>query len=88
MAEAFLKKYGGDYFEVESAGLEPGKLNSNVVEVMQEIGIDISMNGTQSVFDLLNKARFIMQSLLFVTRRVPKDARFSRESKTVSLVFF
>jgi len=25
MAEAFLKKYGGDRFDVESAGLEPGK---------------------------------------------------------------
>ena len=27
MAEAFLKKHGGAKFEVESAGLEPGKLN-------------------------------------------------------------
>jgi arsenate reductase len=25
MAEALLKKYGSDRFEVESAGLEPGK---------------------------------------------------------------
>ena len=58
MAEAFLKKYGSEYFEVESAGLEPGKLNSHVVEVMQEIGIDISMNGTQSVFDLFRQGRF------------------------------
>ncbi len=52
MAEAFLKKYGSEHFEVESAGLEPGKLNPNVVEVMKEAGIDISNNGTQSVFDL------------------------------------
>jgi arsenate reductase len=58
MAEAFLKKYGSEYFEAESAGLEPGKLNSHVVEVMQEIGIDISMNGTQSVFDLFRQGRF------------------------------
>jgi arsenate reductase len=57
MAEAFLKKYGTEYFEVESAGLEPGKLNPNVVEVMKEIGIDISQNGTQSVFDLFRKGR-------------------------------
>jgi arsenate reductase len=53
MAEAFLNKYGSDYFEAESAGLEPGKLNPNVVEVMQEVGIDISRNKTKSVFDLL-----------------------------------
>jgi arsenate reductase len=57
MAEAFLKKYGSEHFEAESAGLEPGKLNPNVVEVMKEAGIDISNNGTQSVFDLFSKGR-------------------------------
>jgi arsenate reductase len=55
MAEAFLKKYGGDRFEAESAGLEPGKLNPVVVEVMKESGIDISGNKTQSVQSLLDK---------------------------------
>jgi len=39
----------------ESAGLEPGKLNQNVVKVMQEVGIDLSNKGTQSVFDLFRK---------------------------------
>lgn len=52
MAEAFLKKYGEDYFESESAGLEPGKLNFVVVEAMKEVGIDISQNKTKSAFDL------------------------------------
>ena len=51
MAEAFLKKYGGDRFDVESAGLKPGKLNPVVIEVMKEVGIDISQNKTKSVFD-------------------------------------
>ncbi len=55
MAEAFLNNLGGEFFEAESAGLEPGKLNPNVIEVMQEIGIDISKNGTQSVFDLFKQ---------------------------------
>ncbi len=58
MAEAFLKKYGVESFEPESAGLEPGKLNPNVVEVMKRVGIDISNNATQSVFDLFRKGRF------------------------------
>src|SRR5450432_1225982 len=57
MAEAFLKKYGSEYFEAESAGLEPGKLNPNVVDAMKQAGIDISNNGTQSVFDLFRKGR-------------------------------
>jgi arsenate reductase len=51
MAEAFLNQICGDEFEAHSAGLEPGKLNPTVVEVMQEIGIDISGNKTKAVFD-------------------------------------
>lgn len=57
MAEAFLTKYGGDLFEAESAGLEPGTLNLNVVEVMKEVGIDLTGKPTQSVFDLFQKEK-------------------------------
>ncbi len=56
MAEAFMKKYAGNSVEVMSAGLEPGTLNQNVVEVMKEVGIDISGNKTKSVFDLYKKS--------------------------------
>lgn len=57
MAEAFLNQLGGGRFEAESAGLEPGKLNPNVVAVMQEAGFDISSNPTKSVFDMLKRGR-------------------------------
>ncbi len=57
MAEAFLKNHGGDHFEVESAGLDPGKLNPIVVEVMKEVGIDISQNKTKSVFDFFKQGK-------------------------------
>ena len=57
MAEAFLRKYGGDRFEVESAGLEPGTLNPIVVEAMKEVGIDISENKTKSVFDMFKEGK-------------------------------
>jgi arsenate reductase len=57
MAEAFLRLYGGDRFEVESAGLEPGTLNPLVVKAMQEIGIDISQNKTKSAFDFLKQGK-------------------------------
>jgi len=52
MAEAFLNEICGDYFEAHSAGLEPGTLNPLAVEAMREIGMDISQNQTQSVFDV------------------------------------
>ena len=57
MAEAFLKQIGSDEFEVESAGIEPGKLNPPVVEAMKEIGIDISNNPTKHVFDFFKQGR-------------------------------
>jgi len=57
MAEAFLKKYGRDRFEVESAGLEPGKLNPIVIEAMKEAGINISQNKTKSVFDFYKQGK-------------------------------
>lgn len=57
MAEAFLKKFGGDKFEVESAGLEPGKLNPLAIEVMKEEGIDISNNPTNDVFDFYKQGK-------------------------------
>lgn len=57
MAEAFLNELGKDNFHAESAGLEPGKLNPNVVTVMQEIGIDISNNPTTDVFELFRKGK-------------------------------
>jgi arsenate reductase (thioredoxin) len=57
MAEALLKMMAGDRFEVESAGLEPGTLNPLAVEVMKEIGIDISQNKTKSAFDFFKEGR-------------------------------
>jgi len=55
MAEAFLNSLAGDRFEAFSAGIEPGALNPLVVEVMREVGIDISRNKTKSVFDFYKR---------------------------------
>ncbi|HOO47564.1 MAG TPA: arsenate reductase ArsC, partial [Deltaproteobacteria bacterium] len=42
MAEAFLRTYGSDRFEAFSAGLEPKGVHPMTIEVMDEIGIDMS----------------------------------------------
>jgi arsenate reductase len=52
IAEEYLRKFGGDMFEVESAGLEPGDLNPLVVKALQEDGIDITGKKTRSVWDV------------------------------------
>lgn len=50
MAEALLTRHCGDCFEAHSAGLEPGTLNPMAVEVLREIGMDISGKTPKSVF--------------------------------------
>src|SRR6201982_365554 len=57
MAEAWLNKICGDYFEAQSAGLEPGTLNPLAVQVMAEVGIDISKKQTQAVFDVFKSGQ-------------------------------
>jgi arsenate reductase len=57
MAEAWLRHLGAARFEVESAGLEPGKLNPFVVKAMAKAGIDISHHRPKSVDELLSAGR-------------------------------
>lgn len=42
MAEGILRHLAGDRFEVASAGTKPSSVNPTAIEVMKEIGIDIS----------------------------------------------
>lgn len=55
MAEGILRDLYGDEYEVYSAGVSPKEVNSKAVEVMKEIGIDISTHRSKSVDELLNK---------------------------------
>lgn len=57
MAAALMNKTCGEFFEADSAGLEPGQLNPLVVKVLMEVGIDISKNKTQRVFDVWKSGR-------------------------------
>ena len=52
MAAALLNKECGEFFQAESAGLEPGRINPLAIEALQEVGINISENKTRSVFDV------------------------------------
>jgi arsenate reductase len=42
MAEAFLRSFGGDDFEVYSAGTEPKQLHPMTIRAMTEANIDVS----------------------------------------------
>ncbi len=55
MAEAFLKKYAGERFEVHSAGYEPKPINPYTIKVMEEAGFDLSGQHAKGVRDFLGK---------------------------------
>ena len=48
MAEALLRSFGGDDFEVYSAGLEPRGLHPMTIKIMQKINIDVSQQASRS----------------------------------------
>lgn len=49
MAEGLLNRFHGDRFEAYSAGTEPTQVNPYAVEVMSEIGIDISKKKSKNI---------------------------------------
>ena len=58
MAEALLRKYGGEFFEPYSAGLEPKGVNPLTIRVLDEVGIDISNQTSKSIEAYLGKLSF------------------------------
>jgi arsenate reductase len=58
MAEAFLRKYAGDQFEVYSAGLTPKPINPLTIKVMEEIGFDMSSQYSKPLTIYLGKIHF------------------------------
>jgi len=65
MAETFLNAIGRGRFEAESAGLEPRDIHPLVVEVMKEIGFDLSNKKPSSVLDFFKQGR-LYHHVIFV----------------------
>lgn len=55
MAEGFLRAYASDIYDVFSAGTKPTALNPLAVQVMREVGIDISSQRSKSVSEYLGQ---------------------------------
>jgi len=58
MAEAFLKKYGGEKFEAYSAGLEPKPIHPYTEQIMQEIGVPLTDQYSKSFREYMGKVHF------------------------------
>ncbi len=76
MAEAFLNKYGAGKYKADSAGLEAGKMNPNVVKVMHEVGIDLSRKGTKTVSDLQKTGAAYDTVITVCDGQMPKNVRY------------
>jgi protein-tyrosine-phosphatase len=63
MAEAIAKHYFGHKIYVDSAGVRQGELNPFVVEVMKEIGIDVSRHKPKTFDALLDSSFDLVISL-------------------------
>jgi len=58
MAEAFLRKYGGDRYDVYSAGTEPKGINPYTERVMGEAGLSLSGQYSKHVKEYMGKIHF------------------------------
>ena len=59
MAEAFLRVYAGDQYEVYSAGIEPKDyILPDVLTAMKERGLDLSGQRSKGVEEYLGKVHF------------------------------
>lgn len=58
MAEAFLKKYAGTQFEVYSAGFDPKPIHPYTIQVMKEIGFDLSGQQSKDLKQFIGREHF------------------------------
>jgi arsenate reductase (thioredoxin) len=58
IAEALLRRYAGDKYDVYSAGLEPKGINPLTKQVMQEIGISLEGHNSKHVSEYMGKLHF------------------------------
>jgi arsenate reductase len=56
MAEGMVRSWGGDRFEAFSAGTEASRVRPEAIEVMREIGIDISGHTSKSIEPFIGEA--------------------------------
>ncbi|MGZ4851228.1 MAG: arsenate reductase ArsC [Candidatus Bathyarchaeia archaeon] len=57
-AEAFLRKYAGNHFEVYSAGFEPRPIHPYTIQVMKELGYDLRGQHSKDLAQYLGKVHF------------------------------
>jgi arsenate reductase len=55
MAEGFLRELHPEEYDVYSGGTEPSEVNPKAIQVMEEIGVDISHHRAKNVSEFADK---------------------------------
>jgi arsenate reductase len=71
IAEAFLRKLGGERYEAYSAGMSAKSIHPNTVQVMNEVGIDISNQYSKATSEYLGHIE--MDEAIIVCRRAEEE---------------
>jgi arsenate reductase len=80
MAEGFLRQSAGHRFAVHSAGTKPKGLSPITVEVMREVGIDVSEHRSKSVEEFVGENFDYVITVCDVARAAcPRFDRSKRE---------
>jgi arsenate reductase (thioredoxin) len=62
MAEGWMRRFGGDHFNVQSAGIEAHGMNPRAIAAMKEVGLDISGQESKVI-----SAEMLQQSDVVIT---------------------
>lgn len=79
MAEGFLRQSAGHRFEAYSAGTKPKGLSPITVEVMREVGIDVSHHRSKSVGEFVSEDFVYVITVCDVARAA--GPRFDRSKR-------
>lgn len=71
MAEAFLRKLGGERYEAYSAGRTAESIHPMTIQVMKEVGIDLSNQQSKTLSEYLGHIE--MDEAIIVCRREEED---------------
>jgi arsenate reductase len=85
MAEGFLRHLAGDVFEVYSAGIKPRPVHPLSVEVMKEVGIDISGQTSKGLDALRGVSGFLF--LIIVCTHAERHCPATFEPAAMRLVW-
>ena len=71
MAEALLRRHGGERFDVYSAGLEASEIHPLAMRVMEEIGLPLTKQRSKGAREFLGK--LVVHHLIVVCERTERE---------------